>query len=181
MGYVREALLGHQGGDLAERTEHAAECRVSVKSLRKCATEAMEKCAEPRRIKPAALMVFFEILLEHLSEQAFETGPGLLDSLKFEVDLRARKLWMYTESELRVGRVKVMRIARGRSHLVFDHESCLCGRVWIGQKISTLKRRGPVAGARDVMHGQWRSHRPLKWESSKRLPVLGALLNGTSW
>ena len=146
LGYVREALLGHQGGELAQRTEAAASSRTSVKNLRAIAGEMLRKCASPRTIPQVAEEALTSIILEHLADTQFESGPGATEIVEAEVRLKANTVWAFSEQELKLGRARTLRNSRGRLHIKFDKERCLCGWTWAGQQVTYPKREGPVVG-----------------------------------
>ena len=146
LGYVREALLGHQGGSLAQQTEQAAAGRGSIKDVRQLAAQAIDKAVSPDRIPTKAKATMVEMLLEHMTDLWHITGPDAVDEIEAEVSLKANEIWAFAELELRVGRSKVIRNQRGKLHVLFNKETCVCGWTWSSQRVEVTRRNLPSAG-----------------------------------
>ena len=146
LGYVREALLGYQGGSLAQQTERAAAGRVSVKDVRKLASQAISRAVGTDAVPPSAKKAMTEMLLEHLTDLWHFSRPEAVDEIEAEVALKANEIWAFVELELRVGRAKVIRSQRGKLHVLFNKETCVCGWIWSSQKVETTRRNLPSSG-----------------------------------
>ena len=146
LGYVREALLGHQGGNLAHVTEQAAANRVSLKSLKRLAEDSISIVHKTGRLSVAARRTMVDMVLEHMTELWQSSGPSTIEDLEPDVLLKANEVCTFAEEELKAGTAKGIRSARGRLHVRFNGESCMCGWIWAGQKIELVKRCKPRAG-----------------------------------
>ena len=146
LGYVREALLGHNGGTLAMQTERAAVERASVKDIRQQARRAIDKASSGGQITQKAKAAMVDMLLEHLADFQPSSSTDAAEETEAMITLKANEIWAYTEMELRVGRARVLLNKRGRLHIQFNKEVCLCGWTWASQRVEFTRRSLPSSG-----------------------------------
>ena len=132
LGYVREALLGHQGGSLAHITEQAAFNRVSIKALRRLAENSIKIVQRTEGLSGAARRTMVDMVLEHMTELWQSSGASTIEDLGPGILLQGNEVWSFAEEVLKAGTASVIRSARGRLHVRFNEESCMCGWIWAG-------------------------------------------------
>ena len=146
LGYVREALLGYKGGNLAQQTEQAASSRMSIKGIRKMVGKAIEDTPSAEVLSGEAKHAMLEMVLEHVSDLLQAAGPYAIEELEAEITLKTNGIWAFVVSELRLGRAKIIRNSRGKIHVIFNDETAVCGWTWAGQRVEILRQNVPTAG-----------------------------------
>ena len=85
------------------------------------------------------------MVLEHLYYQWQSLGPSAVDEVEADVALKTVEVWSFVKDGLRPGRAKVIRNARGKLHVRYNQEICLCGCAWTSQRVVTTRRGLPTA------------------------------------
>ena len=84
--------------------------------------------------------------MEHLTDLWQVTGPDAVEEIEAEISLKANEIWAFAEMELKFGRAKVIRNQRGKLHVIFNKETCICGWTWTSQRVENTRRNLPSAG-----------------------------------
>ena len=119
---------------------------MSMKFIKKLVTKAVDKVTTDgvRSVKTRATLT--EMVMEFLSDQWQNLGPSAVDEVETEITLKTAEVWSFVEAELRVGRASVIRNARGKLHVRYNKELCVCGWTWASQRVEVTRRNLPTAG-----------------------------------
>ena len=148
LGYVRDAILGVQGGDLARHTEEGPKLlSTGARTVKNAARRAVDNVETTGPKNPELGKIVVDMVLEQLrAKRASRSETGKVTKIKEDVQEIAGEIFGFAETELRLGRSRVVRSSTGVLHVAFNTETCLCGWQWALHRVEVVKQPLPRAG-----------------------------------
>ena len=150
LGYVRDAILGAQGGGIAQITEGTDKTSLDLAKVRDTVKRAAHVQGESEQSQKRATQAVAKVVLEQLRLKSHwtdmaERGSGL-NGLEECVSIVVEEVRSYAENNLKLGRIRVLQSKKGLLHMALNAESALCGWTWARHGAKVMKRSGPVVG-----------------------------------
>ena len=147
LGYVREAILGKSGGQIAQKTEGADDPELGWKQVQKIVNDTAvnggHQSKPEKAVSQAVAKVAFEQFRLMPERIGRHTGRAAVEEQAAIIIEGVRD---YATSQLRLGRARVLQSRRGILHVDYQSGSALCGWKWANSGAVVMKRCGPVVG-----------------------------------